>query len=462
MKRIIAIVIMSLAVSGLQAQRKFQWNNSEDGESMVYAYLPAAEKATGRAIVDLPGGGYGVVAIHHEGHDWAQFFNDMGIAYFVVKYRMPKGNPPIPQGDVMRAIKTVRDSAALWHVNPDDVGIMGFSAGGHLASTIATHAPMTTRPNFQILFYPVITFGPGTHEGSRDNFLGENKAVVDSLISYSNERQVRAHFAPPALILLSNDDLTVPVLQNGVAYYTAIKQNGGSAALHIYPTGGHGWGYNKGFAYHEDMKQTVSTWLKQLKLPKADAVRVACIGNSITDGHGIAMSDANGYPAQLQQMLGLDYNVLNCGRSARTMLWKGDHPYMNEQAWQDCLDFRPNIAVIKLGTNDSKGYNWKHRADFEGDMQEMIDALKALPSRPRILLCYPAKAWKRSWDINDSIITTEIMPAIDRLTKKNKLSVIDLHSATSTDESLFQQDGIHPNEKGCKVIAEKVCEAIKQ
>ena len=136
-------------------------------------YLPDAKKATGRAVVCCPGGGYSHLAMDHEGHQWATFFNNQGIALIVLKYRMPHGNPMVPVSDAEQAIKTVRKNAVNWHIDRTQVGIMGFSAGGHLASTIATHATGEAAPNFQILFYPVITMDPGfTHKGSHDNLLG--------------------------------------------------------------------------------------------------------------------------------------------------------------------------------------------------------------------------------------------------------------------------------------------------
>ena len=158
------------------------------------------------------------------------------------------------------------------------------------------------------------------------------------------------------------------------------------------------------------MLYELSTWLKNLPAPKADAQRVACIGNSITDGAGIDMAEVNGYPAQLQKMLGKDYYVKNFGVSARTMLNKGDHPYMKEQAWREALDFNPNIAIIKLGTNDSKAHNWQYGKEFAHDMQQMIDSLKRLPSSPKIYLMLPLVASNKMVnpnDINNTVIENE-------------------------------------------------------
>lgn len=158
----------------------------------------------------------------NEGTNWAEFFNRQGIAYFTLVYRLPHGDRDLPIGDAERAIRIVRDSAAVWGLNPKNVGIMGSSAGGHLAATVATHADSISRPNFQILFYPVITTGKGRHDNSIINLLGKDKDNAEILKLYSNEYQVKENVTPPALILLANDDSGVPPLQNGVAYYEAL------------------------------------------------------------------------------------------------------------------------------------------------------------------------------------------------------------------------------------------------
>ena len=450
-----ALMLLTLSVWG---QRSFELKNSSDGESVLYCFLPSAEKATGRAVVCCPGGGYQHVCMDYEGTDWAPYFNNQGIAYFVLKYRMPKGDRNIPMGDAKNAIITVRDSAQVWNINPYDVGIMGFSAGGHLASTIANHTDFNARPNFQILFYPVISMDQKiTHKGSCVNFLGagqDDKALVDK---YSNDKAVTRHLTPPAIIFMADDDGTVPVLTNGVAYYTALRRNHINATMHIYPYGGHGW--RPTFPFYDDMLQSLTKWLSTLPSHKKDAIRVACIGNSITFGSGIDKSDKQGYPAQLQNLLGSGYHVRNFGLGARTMLSTGDHPYMNEYMWKDCKDFNPDIAIIKLGTNDSKTANWNAK-QYEIDMQKMIDELKALPSHPRIILGYPAKAWKEQWTIREEVITGEIIPIIDKVAKKNKLEVVDFHTPTSASADLFTSDMIHPNPKGAKVLAETAKEVI--
>ena len=225
----------------------------------MVVFLPQKANATGRMIVNLPGGGYTDLATEHEGTDWSEFFNEMGIAYAVVSYRMPDGNRSIPISDAENALKLVRQNAAEWYVNPSDVGIMGFSAGGHLASTIATHSTGADAPNFQILIYPVISMMPElTHEWSHDHLLGKDASEALNR-QYSSELNVTTS-TPKAYIALCGDDTCVKPM-NGVAYYTALLGAGVPATLHVYDTGDHGWGLRPSFKYHTQMLADLRFWL---------------------------------------------------------------------------------------------------------------------------------------------------------------------------------------------------------
>ena len=236
----------------------------ENDKAELTIYLPDSKKATGRAVVCCPGGGYSHLAMDHEGHDWATFFNNQGIALIVLKYRMPHGNYKVPIADAEEAIKTVRRHATEWHIDRNDIGIMGFSAGGHLASTIATHSKGDAAPNFQILFYPVITMDPAfTHKGSHDNFFGTDRSKkemkkLENL--YSNDIQVN-RTTPRAFIALSDDDHAVPAA-NGFNYYSECYRHDVPASIHVYPTGGHGWGYRESFTYHYNMIFELKAWLE--------------------------------------------------------------------------------------------------------------------------------------------------------------------------------------------------------
>lgn len=458
-KTLIFLCLLGVALTA--SAREFQVNITSDGAASLTVFLPSVDAATGRAVICCPGGGYSNLMMDYEGTDWAEYFNQKGIALCVLKYRMPKGNRQIPISDAYAAMKMVRDSAEVWHINAHDVGIMGFSAGGHLASTVSTHAPMELRPDFSILFYPVITMQyKQTHHGSVDNFLGKEKDSVRVVNEFSNDKAVRKHLTPPAAVFLANDDDIVPILENGVAYYSVMHRVGNHCALYAYPTGSHGFGIKKNFRYHRQMLSDLDDWLAFLPSPKKDAVRVACIGNSITDGSGIFMRDIFGYPAQLQKKLGNGYIVKNFGVGGRTMLQKGDYPYMKEQAWKDAQGFLPDIVVIKLGTNDSKPKNWKYGSEFAIDMQHMLDTLKALPTHPRIILATPIPALNSTGTISQDALTNEICPLIKDLAHKNNCELIDFQTLFQTTEGMISGDGIHPTRKGAGQMAEIVFQTI--
>ncbi len=225
----------------------------------ITVYRPSSPN--GMAIIMCPGGGYSHLALAHEGHDMASWFNAQGITYIVLKYRMPNGHREIPLSDAEQAIRLVRQHAAEWKVNPSRVGIMGASAGGHLAASLATlYGSDETRPDFQILFYPVITMGADTHRGSRINLLGENPS--DALIwEYSLENRVTSH-TPQAFIMFSTDDTAVPPV-NSINFYLALIRQKVPATLHAYPAGGHGWGFRDSFIYKRQWTGELEEWLRK-------------------------------------------------------------------------------------------------------------------------------------------------------------------------------------------------------
>ena len=198
-----------------------------------------------------------------------------------------------------------------------------------------------------------------------------------------------------------------------------------------------------------------------LQAQEKSPVKVACIGNSITQGVGVKNQFQDSYPGILSQWLGKEYDVRNFGFSGRTMLMNGDRPYMKEQMYQDALAFNPDIVTIKLGTNDTKTMNWPtHGQEFEGDMRTMVKAFQALPSHPKIYLCYPVPPTKVQWTINDSTIVQEIIPAIDRIAANMKLEVIDLHTPLLPYPQCFP-DCVHPNEEGAQRIATEIYRKLK-
>ena len=242
----------------------------------IAVFLPSKRNATGEAVVICPGGGYGILAYDWEGSDIARWLNSRGIAAFVLKYRLPGSASNIvphksPLMDAQRAMRLVRSNAAKWNLNPGKIGVMGFSAGGHLASTLSTHydegdpsasdpvEQVSCRPDFSILVYPVISFTEEfKHSGSRNNLLGED--ADESLVKhYSNELQVTED-TPPAILIHSDDDTVVPV-ENSIAYYKALRANQVSSELHIYPYGGHGYSLAIGQGHLSTWPDRVIEWI---------------------------------------------------------------------------------------------------------------------------------------------------------------------------------------------------------
>jgi len=252
-------------------------------EPDIAVFLPCKKFATGQAVVICPGGGYWILAYDYEGTDVAKYFNSIGVAAVVLKYRLPTyGNCKVPYKaplmDAQRAMRLVRQHAAEWNINPNKIGIMGFSAGGHLASTLGTHFDygdkmsedsverQSCRPDFMILMYPVVSFVDScAHVGSREALLGKN--ADKSLINYySNELQVRDD-TPPAFFVHANDDSSVPV-ENSLLMYKALRARKISAELHILSEGEHGFGLALKNEHIGSWTNNLRLWLHWLNLSK--------------------------------------------------------------------------------------------------------------------------------------------------------------------------------------------------
>jgi len=255
----LAALLTMISSCTQQYQEIALWPQTYEDNPVIKVFLP--EKPNGKAVIICPGGAYHYLAMD-EGTYFASWFNNLGIALIVLEYRMPKGNSEIPLSDAKQAIRIVRQHAKEWNIDSNKVGIMGFSAGGHLASTLATRFDAETRPDFQILAYPVVTMDESyTHIESRVNLLGENPSE-ESVKLYSNELQVTPE-TPKAFILLSENDKIVPTA-NGVNYYLALQKNGVSAKLHIYPQGRHGWGFKDKYIYKKQWSVALSQWLSSI------------------------------------------------------------------------------------------------------------------------------------------------------------------------------------------------------
>lgn len=232
----------------------------------LIAYFP--EKPNGTAVIICPGGGYGMLSIAEEGTKVAQKFNEIGITAFVLKYRLPSDVIMVdktmgPLQDALQAMYLVRKNAAVWGINPAKIGIMGFSAGGHLAANVSAHyndlkvrnqEQISLRPDFSILIYPVISFGSVTHAGSVKNLLGD-KPTISQRQYFSAQNHVNEQ-TPPAFLVHANNDAAVPV-KNSILYNEALTKFKVSAEMHIYASGGHGFGLNN--------KTTKDDWFERLK-----------------------------------------------------------------------------------------------------------------------------------------------------------------------------------------------------
>ncbi|MEO5683916.1 MAG: alpha/beta hydrolase [Chitinophagaceae bacterium] len=252
---------------------------SKVSEPMLMAFLPPRDKANGTSVIICPGGGYGILAASHEGTDVAKVFNEWGITAFVLKYRLPDDSIMEqkeigPLQDAQRAIQIVREDAKKWGIDKNKIGIMGFSAGGHLASTAGTHFSQVVidnkkntslRPDFMILLYPVISFTDSlAHMGSRTNLVGKSPAP-EKIKLYSNEMQVTKD-TPPTFLVHAKDDAGVKV-QNSIAFYEALQKNGVQSEIHLYEKGGHGFGMNNKTSDDKWM-DWLKTWMEKNALMK--------------------------------------------------------------------------------------------------------------------------------------------------------------------------------------------------
>lgn len=223
-------------------------------KARVEIYLP--KKCNGQMVVVCPGGGYMFSSSYNEGCNAAEWFVKNNIAVAVVEYRMPNGHSMVPVTDVQNAFRYCRSRAGEWGVK--QIGVMGFSAGGHLAASASNlYTDSITHPDFSILIYPVITMENYTHKGSRENLLG-NPVSAEDVALWSMEKRVTPN-TPVTFLALSQDDDTVPI-ENSINYYMACKNAGVKAEMHIYPAGGHGWGFNRQAYQFKGSKDGFAQW----------------------------------------------------------------------------------------------------------------------------------------------------------------------------------------------------------
>jgi len=260
-----------------------EWTSKENNimqvsEPTLSIFFPNKEKANGTAVIICPGGGYSFLSFENEGYQVASWLNDLGITAFILKYRLPndaimKDKSIAPLQDAQRAMRLIRSQAQKWNINPEKIGVMGFSAGGHLAASLATHfdeklyAPddsLSSRPDFSILVYPVITMKDEyAHQGSKRNLLG-NIPDKNLVVHFSNELWVTAN-TPPTFLVHAADDKTVPV-ENSMMYFSSLKNNDVPCELHIYQKGGHGFALKPSESTETSWTKACELWMKMMDI----------------------------------------------------------------------------------------------------------------------------------------------------------------------------------------------------
>ena len=262
------LLLATVMVASAQTKKTFSvkiWEGTDNTDadrntSTLYCYLP--ENPCGKAVVVCPGGGYGGLCMDYEGTDFAEWFNEFGVAGFVLQYRMPGGRSEVPMADAQQAVAVVRKHAKEWGIDEKAIGIMGSSAGGHLAATLSTrYTSQSGMPNFQILLYPVITMDETyTHMGSRNNLLGTSPKA-SAVRNYSCEKQVKTS-TPQAFIAVSAADELVPV-KNSLQYTQALIDKNVPVSLHVYPGGFHGFGDKDTFEDAKAFHYELQNWLDE-------------------------------------------------------------------------------------------------------------------------------------------------------------------------------------------------------
>jgi uncharacterized protein len=328
----------------------------------LVAFLALENMATGASVIICPGGGYTVLAWDWEGTWMAEWFNSIGVNAFVLKYRLPRWESEacrdkVALMDAQRAMRLVRSKARDWNLDPDRVGIMGFSAGGHLASSLSTHFdagdPQATlevdgfscRPDFSILMYPVISMDPSVgHGGSRRNLIGD-QPTAESEMYFSNEKQVTAETPPAILIHASDDQAVIP--QNSLLYYQALVRHQIPVALHIYESGGHGFSFAKNRGSVESWPETVHHWLKNRGL----------VDKKIK---ALIIEGQNNHKNWAETTLIMKDHLINSGLFSVEVVRTPD-------TGESMADFRPDFSRFDVVVSNYNGDLWptETRADFE-------------------------------------------------------------------------------------------------
>ena len=479
-------------------------------EPSLIAFLPTPALATGTAVVICPGGGYSFLASGHEGTDVATELNKVGIAAFILKYRIPNdatmiNKSQVPLQDAQQAIKMVRDRAAEWHVNPDRIGIMGFSAGGHLAASAGTHftqclienaSRTNLRPDFMALIYPVISFQDNiAHTGSRANLLGKN-ITLENKNYYSNELNVTAN-TPTTFLVHASDDSAV-VVANSMVFYGALVRHYVPVEMHLYEKGGHGFGMVKNKLTTDGWLHIMIDWLKQKKmlepliLPALAAVQsnsqVAVTKVNPEDLIQKKWWSGNQFAAEnkaLKPALPGKPRIVFMGNSITESWQKFDSVFFSNNAFvnrgisgqttpqmllrfrEDVIDLQPAVVVILAGINDiAENTGPTTLENIFGNIASMAELARI--NHIKVVISSVLPAFDFPW--RPGIKPAEKIAALNAMLKsyaaKNNFVYVDYYSSMVDErkglQTQFTYDGVHPNLAGYKVMEPLVVNAISK
>jgi acetyl esterase/lipase/lysophospholipase L1-like esterase len=476
----------------------------------LIAFLPPPALATGTAIIICPGGAYSFLASGHEGTDVATELNKAGIAAFVLKYRIPNdavmiNKEQVPLQDAQQAIKMVRDHATEWHVNSGRVGIMGFSAGGHLAASAGTHynpaliensSNTNLRPDFMALVYPVISFQDNIgHGGSRENLLGTDISKKKKNF-YSNELNVTAN-TPTTFLVHASDDSGV-LVANSMVFYEALVKHYVPVEMHLYEKGGHGFGMLKNKLTTDEWLHTMIDWLKQNKLLQpmmAPAVALPVSSPQIAaakpNPEDLVLKkwwSGNQFEAAnklLKPALPGEQRIVFMGNSITDSWQKFDSVFFSNKAYvnrgisgqttpqmllrfrEDVIDLKPAVVVILAGINDIAGNTGPTTLEnIFGNISSMAELAKMHHIKVVISSVLPAFdfPWRPGLEPAEKIAALNAM--LKSYAANNNIIYLDYYSAMVDERKGLSKsltyDGVHPNLAGYKVMEPLLVKAISK
>ena len=454
-------------------------------EPRLDVYLPANADPSG-ILLSIPGGGYSFVSSGNEGIKVAEFFVPQGYIVAVLKYRLPNQHEQIPLHDALQAMRILRDSAEAWKAPDAAIGVMGFSAGGHLAASLLTHySDSVTRPDFGILVYPVISMDSTlTHKGSCRQLLGENP-TDEQRAYWSTEKQVTPQ-TPPCLIVACQDDPTVQVA-NSILFYEALTANNVPSSLLLVPFGKHGWGFSRQFQDRDHIDRLISAfiatscqedyqsmhirkeilfdrnkrtrdWAKFNRYADANTVLIASKAkvNAVFYGNSITYNWANMRPDFFHS-----HGFVGRGISGQTS------SEMLVRFRQDVIDLHPKTVVILCGINDIAQNNGT--IDMErvmGNIQSMCELAKNNKIRPVLCSVLPARSCYWNPFVQDVPQQVQTLNALIRqYAKDNGILYVDYYSAMVDEDRGFKdglsKDGVHPLDAGYEIMERVVLRALK-